>query len=35
MKLKRYLWPAVATGTVALSVWLLFRELRGDRKSVV
>lgn len=29
MKLKRYFWPAVATGTVALSVWLLLRELRG------
>jgi len=29
MKLKRYFWPMVAAGTVALSVWLLLRELRG------
>lgn len=29
MKLKRYFWPVVATATVALSVWLLLRELHG------
>jgi len=29
MKLKRYFWPMVSAGTIALSVWLLLRELRG------
>mgnify|MGYP001226923219 CR=1 FL=1 len=29
MRYKKYFWPAVATATIALSGWLLYKELRG------
>ncbi|MBO3759724.1 lysylphosphatidylglycerol synthase domain-containing protein [Ciceribacter sp. L1K22] len=29
MGFKKYLWPAVATATIAVSGWLLYKELRG------
>lgn len=29
MQLKKYIWPVIGIGTAALSIWLLYHELRG------
>lgn len=29
MKVKKYIWPVVGVITIAFSIWLLYRELRG------
>lgn len=29
MRFKKYFWPAVGTATIAISGWLLYKELRG------
>jgi uncharacterized membrane protein YbhN (UPF0104 family) len=29
MALKKYLWPVIGAATIALSAWLLYKELRG------
>ena len=30
MTLKKYFWPVIGAVTIAVSAWLLYKELRGE-----